>query len=87
MSADGCGGRVAIALLGDDSKTLLSHIFLFSFLLATPGSMHTHVLKSLQSCDPMDCKQAGSSVHGILQARILEWVAMFIWDLNSPTQG
>ena len=27
-------------------------------------------------CDPMDCNQPGSSVHGILQARILEWVAM-----------
>ena len=38
--------------------------------------MHT---KSLQSCptlcDPMDCSLPGSSVHGILQARILEWVA------------
>ena len=26
--------------------------------------------------DPMDCSPPGSSVHGILQARILEWVAM-----------
>ena len=36
--------------------------------------------ESLQSCptacDPMDCSPPGSSVHGILQARILEWVAM-----------
>ena len=36
--------------------------------------------KSLQSCltpcDPMDCSPPGSSVHGILQTRILEWVAM-----------
>ena len=36
--------------------------------------------KSLQLCltlcDPMDCGPPGSSVHGILQARILEWVAM-----------
>ena len=35
-------------------------------------------LKSLQSCptlcNPMDCSPPGSSVHGILQARILEWV-------------
>ena len=33
-----------------------------------------------QSCptlgDPMDCSLPGSSVHGILQARILEWVAI-----------
>ena len=27
-------------------------------------------------CDPMDCNPTGSSVHGILQARILEWVAI-----------
>ena len=27
-------------------------------------------------CNPMDCSPLGSSVHGILQARILEWVAM-----------
>ena len=28
------------------------------------------------SCNPMDCGLPGSSVHGILQARILEWVAI-----------
>ena len=28
------------------------------------------------SCDPMNCNPPGSSVHGILQARILVWVAM-----------
>ena len=27
-------------------------------------------------CDPMDCSPSGSSVHGIFQARILEWVAV-----------
>ena len=36
--------------------------------------------KSSQSCstlcDPMDCSLWGSSVHGILQAKILGWVAM-----------
>ena len=36
--------------------------------------------KSLQSCpilcNPMDCSLSGSSVHGILQARILQWVAV-----------
>ena len=36
--------------------------------------------QSLQSrltlCDPVDCSLPGSSVHGILQARILEWVAI-----------
>ena len=36
--------------------------------------------KSLQSCptlcDPMDCSPPGSPVHGILQARTMEWVAI-----------
>ena len=30
----------------------------------------------LALCDPVDCSPPGSSVMGILQARILEWVAM-----------
>ena len=30
----------------------------------------------LTFCDPMDCSLTGSSLHGILQARILEWVAV-----------
>ena len=30
----------------------------------------------LTLCDPVDCSPPGSSVHGILQARILEWVAV-----------
>ena len=30
----------------------------------------------LTLCDPVDCIPPGSSVHGILQARILEWVTI-----------
>ena len=30
----------------------------------------------LTLCDHMDCSPPGSSVHGILQERILEWIAM-----------
>ena len=30
----------------------------------------------LTLCDPLDCSLPGSSVHGILQARTLEWVAV-----------
>ena len=37
-------------------------------------------VESLQSCpilcNPMDCSPSGFSVHGIFQARILEWVAI-----------
>ena len=48
-----------------------------------PGSMCKHACVCAWSfhscptlCDPMDCGLPGSSVHGILQARLLEWVAM-----------
>ena len=36
-------------------------------------------------CDPMDCSLPGSSVHGIRQARTLEWVVIpFSRDLPDP---
>ena len=40
----------------------------------TSGVLVTQFCLTL--CDPMDCSPSGSSVQGILQARILEWVAM-----------
>ena len=40
-----------------------------------------------QSCptlsDPMDCSLPGSSVHGILQARVLEWDAIVFSGVSS----
>ena len=58
-----------------------------SFCSSTSQFYSLHMLhaccvyaKSLQLCptlcDPLDCSPSGSSAHGILQARILEWVAM-----------
>ena len=41
-----------------------------------------------QSCltlsDPMDCSLPGSSIHGIFQARVLEWGAI-AFSKNKPT--
>ena len=50
----------------------------------TPGKpthRHTHIHSEVTQscptlCDPMDYSLPGSSIHGIFQARILEWVAM-----------
>ena len=46
----------------------------------SPAAAADAAAKSLQSrptlCDPMDCSLPGFSVHGILQARTLEWVAI-----------
>ena len=40
--------------------------------------MHAKSLESicLTLCDPMDCSPPGSTIHGVLQVRILEWDAM-----------
>ena len=35
-------------------------------------------------CDPMDCSLLGSSVHGILQARIQKWVAISFFRSSWP---
>ena len=51
-----------------------------------------HTQSCLTDCDPLDCSPPGSSVHGILQARTLEWVAMpssrdpFCWGINDIWQ-
>ena len=46
---------------------------------------HTQSCPTL--CDTMECSLWGSSVHGIFQARILEWVAIFYSKGISLTQG
>ena len=39
---------------------------------------------SLTVCNPIDCIPSGSSIHGILQARILEFVAISFSRGSSP---
>ena len=48
--------------------------------------LHTaQSLSRIRLCDAMDCSPPGSSVHGILQARIQEWVAIsFSRELSLP---
>ena len=55
-----------------------NHFFFFFFLLTTsPSFPSCSVTQSCPAlCDSMNCSLPGSSVHGILQARILEWVAI-----------
>ena len=50
-------------------------------------SLHTKSLQlCLTLCHPVDCSLPGSSVHGILKARILEWCHAFLQGIF-PTQG
>ena len=62
----------------------MSWVFVFVFFLMSPfqlNAWYSHTLKVsvTQSCpalcDPMDCSPPGFSVHGILQARIVEWIS------------
>ena len=47
------------------------------WFLTCKGKVKVLVAQSCPTlCDPMDCSLPGSSVHGILQARIREWVAI-----------
>ena len=45
-----------------------------------PNTQTAAAAKSLQSCptlsDPMDCSLLGPSIHGVFQARLLEWDAI-----------
>ena len=69
------------------STFFLLHIFLVCFIpsLCDGGFYHQQCVCICLSvlvaqlcptlCDPVDCISPGSSVHGILQARVLDWVA------------
>ena len=67
--------------------SLFSHQVLPVILSTYSLPLYVHA-KSLQLCptlcDPIDCSLPDSSVHGILQARILKWVAMPSFRGSSP---
>ena len=80
------GNKIAFQLtflsvnLDDHSSDFLVH-FLIHIITVSVHPKCCAVLSlvaqlCLTLCDSMDCNLSGSSVHGILQARILEWVAM-----------
>ena len=69
-------------------------IWIWSIFNATYQNFSYLYMKVLVSqscptlCDPMDCSPPGSSVRGILQARILEWVGLsFPSPENLPDPG
>ena len=59
----------------NDGRTLATNevqptfLFLYALLCLVAQTCTT-------LCDPIDCSPPGSSIHGILQARILEWIAI-----------
>ena len=80
-----------IAWLGERKKKNLSSLFLkghspirlgphpcdpFNLNYFLKPYVHTQSLSHVWHCDSMDCSPPSSSVHGIFQARKLEWVAI-----------
>ena len=73
--------QFAAQFLCDYLKYFLAEDEFFSF--CTVKSEVTQSCPTL--CDSMDCSLPGSSIHGILQARILEWVAISLWEIDGET--
>ena len=78
----------AAAWMGEEFEGEWIHAYVWLSPFAVPlkrpqhyqSAAHAVLGKSVQSCptfcDPIDCNPPGSSACGILQTRILEWVAM-----------
>ena len=74
--------------LGEVSLSLIPWEALNHELLHSEASCHALVAQLCPTlCDLVDCSPPGSSVHGILQVRILEWVAIPFIQGIFPTQG
>ena len=53
------------------------HLLQWLLIFIMSACVHAQSLPScLSLCNPMDCSLPGSSIRGILQARVLQWVAM-----------
>ena len=76
MTSEGGWGPLPVGPQVEKAQLIIplrSHHIIITGLCCLPA-------KLLQSCptlcNPMDCSPPGSSVHGILHARVLEWVAL-----------
>ena len=74
-------GNTYLAFVSYPRDTAFKKIFLgvkggMRLTLKALKRIHAQLLSHVQLCNPMDCSPPGSSVHGIIQARILEWGAI-----------
>ena len=87
---DGGGGLSWWWLPGSNGSFSSHSVFwgTWSFLWLGSFCCSYSVSKSCPTlCNPMDCSPPGSSVHGISQAKILEWVAVFFSRGSSRTRA
>ena len=69
----------------DTLHILLWHKSLLPYVVKSESEV---AQSCLTLCDPVDCSPPGSSTYGILQARILEWVAIsFTGGSSQPRDG
>ena len=68
-------------------KNLRKRIHALIYLLKGVCVLCAKSLSHVRLCDPMNCSLLGSSVHGILQARVREWVARPSSRGSSPPTG
>ena len=72
-----CKLNFLIARVCTYRKILSTYIIQYCPQFQGPTESESEVTQScLTLCNPVDCSLPGSSIHGILQARILEWVAI-----------
>ena len=70
------------------NDSLLVYCLILLSLQPKEKEKENEVIQScLALCDPMDCSLPGFSIHGILQARILEWVAISFSRGSSRPRG
>ena len=69
-------------------KNLYRHREFIHKLRGFQGPVSVLVAQSCPTlCESMDCSPSGSTVHGILQARVLEWVAVLFSRGSSQLRG
>ena len=83
--ADFVLGGSKITTDGDCSQEIKRHLLLGRKVMTTLSLSKLSVVTQLcpTLCNPVDCSPPGFSIHGILQARTLEWVAISFSNLDS----
>ena len=82
-----CMSELALEATGPGPMSSFPYLMPMDSILALL-CMHAKSFQlSLTICDSMDCNPPGSSIHEILQARILEWVAISCFRASSQVSN
>ena len=63
--------------INEEGKSVCSVQHIGNLFMSLRSSRSEVAQSCLTLCNPMDCSLPGFSIHGIFQARVLEWVAIF----------